>query len=120
MTDEQQDAFVERVAEQVLKRHEPQGWQKFGTVITPVLGIAWSVASVVAVPWFTWVTVSIIKLAPAEERYTASESVMEHTLTKAELRRDIAVAVGGIETKLDEQTKLLNDLNLKLARKGIE
>lgn len=120
MTNEQQGAFVERVAEHVLKRHEPQGWQKFGTMITPLLGIAWSVASVVAVPWFTWVTVSIIHLKPAEKRYTSTEATMEHTLTKAELRRDIAAAVNGIEVKIDEQTRLLNDLNLKLARQGIE
>jgi len=114
------DTDLEIIAEHVIKKTAPTGWRATGASLMPILGIVWSILTIVVVPWAIWVTSSIFALRPEERRYTRSEAAIEHAELQRNISKERDLGFRTIEAKLDAQKKVLEEIRLTLARRGLE
>lgn len=120
MNDQEEADLIARVAERVVKAGQPKGWQKFGFAVTPFLGVFWSFATVIVIPWSTWVTVSILTLQPNVPRVTHADVALADNALRDQMRAEMKQAFDALSGQISENTDLLNSINIRLARKGIE
>lgn len=119
---------IEHIAQRVSDKREPKGAQKFVVTLMP-----WAllIASAIAIPWCSWVTLSILKLDPGSARYTEKDAELARLTIQSDLRSAMDVRFQSVDNKLDsiaskaenraDALKVsLDRINLTLAAKGLD
>ena len=117
MSETDLDSIAEKVADRMPRQ---SALSRFASFLIPVLALLWAICSVSAVPWARWVTDSIYSLSPQSARYTATDAEVAHAKLREQIRGELFEEIRGIRNAQEKQTEMLIQMNLKLARRGLE
>ena len=106
---------------------DPQGPQKWATLIMPW---AMMVCSIVGIPWSIWVTRSIMVLEPDLPRIKPADTQLARVLVIAEINATtqsrfsavdgkLDILASKLDTKFESMRTQFDKVNIALAKKGI-